>query len=92
MNDQIPSDVARQIADCLYAGQKIQAIKLYREHSGQGLKEAKDFVDSLEAALRAKEPEKFTAPPGGKGCLVAVLALGASVLALLVWAAVLRRG
>ena len=28
-------------------GQKIQAIKLYRELTGVGLKEAKDYVDSL---------------------------------------------
>jgi len=28
-------------------GQKIQAIKLYRELTGAGLKEAKDYVDSL---------------------------------------------
>lgn len=29
------------------AGQKIQAIKLYREHTGVGLKEAKEYVESL---------------------------------------------
>ena len=29
------------------AGQKIQAIKLYREQTGAGLKEAKDYVESL---------------------------------------------
>jgi ribosomal protein L7/L12 len=30
-------------------GQKIAAIKLYREQSGVGLKEAKDVVDRIEA-------------------------------------------
>lgn len=29
------------------AGQKIEAIKLYREQSGVGLKEAKDYVEAL---------------------------------------------
>ena len=29
------------------AGQKIEAIKLYREQTGVGLKEAKDYVESL---------------------------------------------
>jgi large subunit ribosomal protein L7/L12 len=32
----------------LAAGQKIEAIKLYREHTGVGLKEAKDAVEALE--------------------------------------------
>ena len=34
--------------DELKAGRKIQAIKLYREHTGVGLREAKDFIDKLE--------------------------------------------
>lgn len=78
-SNSIPPEVSQQIAACVFAGQKIQAIKLYREHSGKGLKEAKDFVESLETELRTKEPGKFAAPPAGKGCLgmVAVLGLGA---------------
>lgn len=32
----------------LRSGQKIQAIKLYRERTGVGLKEAKDYVEQLE--------------------------------------------
>ena len=38
---------------------KIQAIKLYRERTGIGLKEAKDFVEALAA--------KHGVAPGG-GC------------------------
>jgi len=40
-------DVNPQIAELLKAGQKIQAMKLYRLHSGAGLKEAKDYIESL---------------------------------------------
>ena len=40
-------DVNPQIMDLLKAGQKIQAIKLYRQTTGAGLKEAKDYVESL---------------------------------------------
>jgi hypothetical protein len=78
MGKPIPPEMAQQIATYLFAGQKIQAIKVYREHSGMGLKESKDFVESLEAEMRIKQPEKFTAAPAGKGCLgmVAVYALG----------------
>jgi len=39
--------VDAQLLELVRAGQKIQAIKLYRESSGVGLKEAKDFVESL---------------------------------------------
>jgi ribosomal protein L7/L12 len=38
----------------LQSGQKIQAIKAYRVATGAGLKEAKDAVEALEAALRRR--------------------------------------
>jgi ribosomal protein L7/L12 len=34
------------------AGELINAIKLHRQHTGLGLREAKDAVDSLAAQLR----------------------------------------
>lgn len=36
-----------EIMELMKTGQKIQAIKLYREQTGVGLKEAKDYVESL---------------------------------------------
>jgi len=33
--------------DLLEQGRKIQAIKLYRERTGQGLRESKEFIDKL---------------------------------------------
>jgi len=36
-----------QLIELVRAGKKIEAIKLYRESTGVGLKEAKDFVESL---------------------------------------------
>lgn len=35
----------------LRQGNKIEAIKAYREHTGTGLKEAKDAIDALEKTL-----------------------------------------
>lgn len=35
------------------AGRKINAIKLYRDSSGLGLKESKDFVEALAAAMKS---------------------------------------
>lgn len=40
-----------QIEALLRAGQKIDAIKLYRQNYGVGLKEAKDAVDVVESRL-----------------------------------------
>ena len=39
--------VNQQVLELVKAGQKIQAIKVYREQTGVGLKEAKDYVESL---------------------------------------------
>lgn len=40
------------VREALLAGNKILAIKLYRELYGVGLKEAKDAVDAMEGNLR----------------------------------------
>lgn len=38
----------------LRKGNKIEAIKAYREHTGVGLKEGKDAVDALERTLTGR--------------------------------------
>ena len=40
-------DANLQIVELMKAGRKIEAIKLYREQTGVGLKDAKDYVESL---------------------------------------------
>ena len=40
--------------EALQANKKIQAIKIYREATGVGLKEAKDYVDALEPNNRKR--------------------------------------
>lgn len=46
----LPDDAAieGQLRSLLADGRKLEAIKLYREHTGAGLAEAKDAVESLE--------------------------------------------
>ncbi len=39
--------VDEKIMELMKAGQKIEAIKIYREQTGVGLKQAKDYVESL---------------------------------------------
>lgn len=45
---ELPPEALAQVRAALAAGNKIEAIKLYREHTGLGLKEAKDAVDAME--------------------------------------------
>ena len=39
--------VDEKVMELMKAGKKIQAIKLYRQQTGCGLKEAKDYVEGL---------------------------------------------
>ena len=44
----LPADISAQVELALASGHKIEAIKLVRDATGMGLKEAKDFVEGLE--------------------------------------------
>src|SRR5438552_3770763 len=70
-NQHIPESEATKIREFVFAGRKIEAIKLLREMSGLGLPEAKTMVEKLEAELRQTSPEKFTGR--AKGCGTAVV-------------------
>ncbi|MBF9071719.1 ribosomal L7/L12 family protein [Streptacidiphilus fuscans] len=43
------------VEDAVRAGKLIQAIKVYREQTGAGLREAKAAVDGIAAELRRRE-------------------------------------
>jgi hypothetical protein len=43
----LPQVEARSVEDLIAAGRKIEAIKLYRQKQGVGLKEAKEAVDAM---------------------------------------------
>lgn len=60
-----------QITQAIFAGRKIEAIKLYREATGQGLKESKDFIEALTVELREQHPDKV--PESKAGCGPAVV-------------------
>jgi ribosomal protein L7/L12 len=40
--------VSNDIVEALRANQKLKAIKLYREATGVGLKEAKEFIEEVQ--------------------------------------------
>lgn len=60
-----PDPITPAIAEAIRAGRKIEAIKLYRQAYGVGLKEAKDAVDVHETANRGitRTPKN---PPSAK--------------------------
>jgi ribosomal protein L7/L12 len=67
MSNNLNDEIREEIKAAIFAGRKIEAIKLYRDATGLGLKEAKEFIDKLQAALKKESPESFTANSAG-GC------------------------
>jgi hypothetical protein len=81
-----------EIRQTIFAGQKINAIKLYRQATGCDLKHAKDVIEDLQDRLWQESPEKFTSPPGqtsGCGLLLVVflVAIGMAIWGLVHWIA-----
>jgi hypothetical protein len=62
MTPSIPEPSFEQIKDCLFQGNKIEAIKIYRQFAASSLADAKTAVERLEDGLRGATPEKFNAP------------------------------
>lgn len=80
---EIPDEQWTLIKEALYRGQKIEAIKIYRDQTHLGLKESKEAIEKLEAELRSASPEKFTARTGGCGGLVLLAFVFAAIVLFL---------
>ncbi len=66
------------IRSALAEGQMLQAIKLYRDATGAGLKESKDFITALSQRLIEEDPEQFarlSSTQGGCGTVVLLTTL-----------------
>src|SRR5436190_19659433 len=86
MERPISSNALAQVQSALFKGDKIVAIKIYRQDTGSSLAEAKDAVDKLEAEWRTAFPDKFTATRRSKGCggsATVFMVLGSLVLLVL---------
>src|SRR5260370_39249837 len=59
MNHPISDGDLNEIREEIFAGRTISAIKLYRQFTGSGLKEAKDAVEEMERKLRVESPGRF---------------------------------
>jgi len=85
MADKLSNEQIEQITAALGGGRKIDAIKIYREATGKGLKEANDFIDALIPKLKERDPEKYShLGTRGAGCGSAIL-LGIGLASVLVW-------
>jgi ribosomal protein L7/L12 len=51
-DDEVGENIDPNVIDAIRRGNKIEAIRIYREQSGLGLKEAKDVIDELESRFR----------------------------------------
>lgn len=49
--DAITENIDRELVTLISDGKKIKAIQEYRMHTGLGLKESKEYVDSIEQKL-----------------------------------------
>lgn len=74
-------EISDQVIAAVDAGRKIEAIKILREETGLGLKEAKDVVDGL---VRAKRGESAGTPgmveEGGAGSMIKMIVVIAVIL------------
>jgi len=69
MPEESEQTMEQQVAEALASGQKIQAIKIYRDATGKDLKDAKDFIDKLTPRLIEENPERYAAlGNAGAGC------------------------
>ena len=55
------------IADLVLAGKNIEAIKTYREITGEGLAEGKDFIDEIARELNGVEESEHKGVAAGSG-------------------------
>lgn len=75
-----------EVKRAIFAGKKIEAIKLHREATGLGLKESKEAVEKLETELRRTDQHQFVKAAARSGCFsMLLLCLGLTVLALTAW-------
>lgn len=86
MSENLNPEQMQKIEEALAAGQKIDAIAVYREATGLGLAESKDAIEALQAKLKEQNPGKFASVPAvtKSGC-GSIMTLGVAALVLVTW-------
>ena len=73
MSESLSEEQLKEVSDAIVAGQKIEAIRIYRELTGLGLKEAKEAVEELQSSLYEAHPELKEAYVAKSGCAGVVI-------------------
>lgn len=70
-----PSEL-EEISELIYAGQKLEAVKRYRDQRSVSLVDAKQFIEQLTDELKQKYPDRFsTRSTTGCAGLIALMAI-----------------
>ena len=81
MDDHLSQQEVEAIGDALASGKKIEAIKIYREATGKGLKESKESIEALIPKLKEHDPDRFAKLSSSSGCTsIIVLAIATAAL------------
>lgn len=86
MSEELTDSQRNQINDLIRRGSKIEAIKIYREATGVGLKEAKGAVEAIEAGLEprtAATNDPFAKKSGCFGVVALLVAIALTAAACL---------
>ena len=86
MASEPTSEQLALIHNAIYAGNKIEAIKLYRTATGKDIKDSKDAVEKLAVELEAKNPAVF-AKQRRQGSSLATLVFWGAIVAVIVYLA-----
>ncbi len=80
-----PSTLPAEVASALQRGEKLEAIKLLREATGLGLKEAKDLVESTLGWQTAARQANLAPGEAPRSKLAGWILAGAIIVGLLAW-------
>jgi ribosomal protein L7/L12 len=87
MTNELTPEQLTAVSNAIYAGNKIEAIKLYRTATGNDLKDSKEAVEKLAMELEAKNPAMF-AKQRSQGGSLATLVFWGTILAVIIYFAV----
>lgn len=73
--ENIQAETWKEIERAISNNSKIEAIKLYREATGQGLKESKDFIDDAFEQIKKDDPYKIGPKKSGCGATILLFSL-----------------
>ncbi len=82
MTNELTPEQLTHVSNAVYAGNKIEAIKLYRTATGKDLKDSKDAVEKLAAELEAGNPAMFAKRRRQSGSMATLVFWGALAAAV----------